>query len=103
MALLWNTVPNTKNLFVADLSDGENVGRFTVKRVPRRRKDPWQAHFEGSLRTGPTTLRRECQQNFIATEAEAKAICEGWMSGKPAGRVLMEINAKRAAEAASQA
>lgn len=98
--LRWNTVSNVKNCFVADIRDGENIGRFMVKRIPRRRKDPWQASFKGSLRTGPNSVRSECQQNFIATETEAKAACEGWRSGKPAGRMLMEINAKRAAEAA---
>lgn len=102
MTLRWNTVAYTENCFVADVRDGENEGRFMVKRVPRRRKDPWQASFKGRLQTGPKTFRTECQQNFIATEADAKEACEGWMTGKPPGRMLMEINDKRAADAALQ-
>ena len=98
--LRWNTVANVKNCFVADIKEDGRIGRFTVKRIPRRRKDPWQASFKGVLPTGPKTTRRECQQNFIASEEAAKAACESWLAGNAIGTVLMEINAKRAAEAA---
>ncbi len=93
--LRWTTVTNSRHDFVADMNEGENVGRFRVKRVPRRRKTPWAASFKGSMRTGPATFTSERQQNFIATEAEAKAICEGWANGKTMGSCLMEINADR--------
>ena len=100
MKLIWANLH--KNDFVADLNNGENVGRFRVKKVPGRRREPWQAIFAGSLRTGPASFTRERHQNFIATEAEAKAICEGWANGKTMGSCLVEINAERQRQAASR-
>ena len=93
MKLIWANL--YKNDFVADLSDGENTGRFRVRKVDGRRKQPWQARFEGRMRSGPATWTSERQQNFIATDAEAMAICEGWANGKTMGSCLMEINADR--------